>query len=291
VAAKSGKSGLNLSLLLGAAVLVVLVGTGGWFLMRGNRGGGNTPAADAAPVSTPVPGPTAPAPPSDNTAAGPTSTPPADTGAQPGAAQTTPSAATSTSPAGDKAAATTPLPGQASAATTAAGRSSTSASGTSTKAPGASGVAARGRAATAPAAPAAPAVVDTPVTYDNLRAMIVTGSKTDEQDATLTFQNGQVSLNLKKDNTAIGVIPYKDVVHATHVHAKNPKWDTSLAAPPADVDLPGGIFRSVRHWLALQSRTAFLLVRTNDTDTRTIIQTLLSRTGIKLDEPDAGSGQ
>ena len=175
--------------------------------------------------------------------------------------------------------------------TAAGARSSTSAPATSPKAGAPTGTGARGRASSAPATPAAPAIIDTPVTYDNLRAMIVTGSKTDEQDATLTFQNGQVSLNLKKDNSAIAVIPYKDVAHATHVHAKNPKWDTSLAAPPADVDLPGGIFRSARHWLALQSRTTFLLVRTNDTDTRTIIQTLLGRTGIKLDEPDTGSGQ
>ena len=301
--AKKG-DGLHPAVLPSAAVLLLVAGLAGWLILRHPRSE-SVAAPPPATAATPAPATSAATDPSVSAAAGATAGQASATGASAGMAAATPpadapagqmtSSASANVPSGAttasgaaKAALSTSTPGGAPAATT--GRagapaptdSSRAANAASSKA-SAAAAAARGRASAV-----VPAVADTPVTYDNLRAMIVTGSKSDEQDATLTFENGHVSLNLKKNNTTIASIAYRDIALATHVHAKNPKWDASLAAPPADVDLPGGLFRSVRHWLALQSRTTYLLVRTNDTDTRTIIQTLTSRTGVKLDEPDTG---
>jgi hypothetical protein len=45
------------------------------------------------------------------------------------------------------------------------------------------------------------------------------------------------------------------------------------------VDLPGGLFTGDRHWLALQSRSAYLIVRLNDQDYRQVMALVTERTG------------
>ena len=61
-------------------------------------------------------------------------------------------------------------------------------------------------------------------------------------------------------------------------------WSVVLAAPPPDVDLPGGLFRSARRWLTLQSRAAFMIVRLNDGDWRQVIDTIAARIGVRVEE-------
>jgi hypothetical protein len=67
------------------------------------------------------------------------------------------------------------------------------------------------------------------------------------------------------------------------VHAKDPRWSVILASPPPDTDFPGGLFRSARHWLTLQSRSTFLILRLDDSNWRRILQTVTARTGVAVD--------
>jgi hypothetical protein len=55
-----------------------------------------------------------------------------------------------------------------------------------------------------------------------------------------------------------------------------------LAAPPANVDLPGGLFTPARHWLALQSRASFLIVRLSDANWRQVLEAVTARTGLQV---------
>ena len=43
---------------------------------------------------------------------------------------------------------------------------------------------------------------------------------------------------------------------------------------------PGGLFRPARHWLTLQSRATFLILRLNDDDWRQVVETVTGRTGV-----------
>ena len=131
---------------------------------------------------------------------------------------------------------------------------------------------------------AAPAAVETPVSFPDLRAFVVAGKKAEEEAAVLHFGSGHVSLVGDKGGRVFAAIRYADVTSASFVRAKNPRWSPSLASPPADVDMPGGLFRSSRAWLSLQFPFAYLNVRLNDGDFRQVLQTVTERIGVKVDQ-------
>ena len=99
---------------------------------------------------------------------------------------------------------------------------------------------------------------------------------------------GQLVVTSKKGGPAYATLPYRRVLHATYVHAKMPKWDPGLAAPIDGFDVPGiGLFRPARHWLVLQTRTDFTILRLDDSNWKQIIDTFEARTGLKVDQPSA----
>jgi hypothetical protein len=100
---------------------------------------------------------------------------------------------------------------------------------------------------------------------------------------------GQISLAPRRGGAAILSIPYARLAHATYVKAKDPKWypDPALSMPPDGVDIPG-FMRGARHWLVLQTRTNYVILRLDDSDFSQILDTVESRTGIKVDRPAPG---
>lgn len=131
------------------------------------------------------------------------------------------------------------------------------------------------------------AATDTPLAFRDVRLLTLNGKKAGETVAMLGFGNGHVS-GLAPSGATIVALAYGEITNAVYVRAKDPKWSVVLASPPPDVDLPGGLFRSARRWLTLQSRSNFLIVRLNDNDWRQVIDTLATRAGVKVDIPAGG---
>jgi serine/threonine-protein kinase len=225
-----------------------------------------TPEASATPTVTPA---VLPPPPGTTPATSPgpvaTATPPAVTpkpgvqapGAQPPAGQV-PAAGAPTAPRG-AGGRQTPAPTLAPAPTT------TPATETD----------ARGRAA-------APATPDEHLAFSNVKLLSVIGKKASDQDVLLSFVGGQISVTAKNGGSAIVTIPYKNVVHAIYVKAREPKWDPSLPSPTDKLDMPG-LIRTSRHWLTLQTRTAYVILRLDDDNWERILQTVETRSGITVD--------
>ena len=86
-------------------------------------------------------------------------------------------------------------------------------------------------------------------------------------------------------------IPYTELSYAYYTRAKDPKWSPVLAAPPGNVNLPGGLFSPARHWLTLQSRSSFLIARLNDSSWRQVLQTVTARTGLEVEHPVPSSSE
>jgi hypothetical protein len=127
------------------------------------------------------------------------------------------------------------------------------------------------------------------VTFDNVRLLAVEGRKGKEQDVLLNFANGQVVVAAKKGGSPITSMTYKRIGAATYVHAKEPRWaGGASAAPPTDLDLPGGLFSGSRHWLVLQSTTGYIILRLEDENWRPVLATLESRTGVPTIRPALG---
>ena len=128
---------------------------------------------------------------------------------------------------------------------------------------------------------------DLPVVFKDVRAFVVTGRKVDEPAAVLQFGDGRVRVTAPRGEPRYGELPYADVTSASYVRAKNPLWYPTLAAPPANVDMPGGLFRSDRHWLTLQSRSGYLIVRLTDGEYRQVIETANARLRVRVERMTA----
>jgi serine/threonine protein kinase len=275
-------------------VAVVIVALAGWWWMRSRA----TPTGASESVASLSPQPEASA------AAGPLATLTTPPPLSPSTASTT----------GQSGGGVTAEPGapSASAGPSAPGASAAAPGGSSTSFPpgtagGADGIAVSpatvdGRAKGAAGSPATPlpgargatvkgrgAAADAHMAFSDVRALIVAGKKASEQSAVLHFVDGRISLLADKSGGGLGSLLYRDILSALYIKAKNPKWDPKLAAPPTDVDMPGGLFRTAHHWLALQSRSSFLIVRLTDEDWQQVLQTVTARTSIKV-ERLAGGG-
>jgi hypothetical protein len=129
----------------------------------------------------------------------------------------------------------------------------------------------------------APPALDTTVVINDVRFFRVNGDKTTDEDARLVFGGGQVQVRSRKDET-LAAEPYKRLARATYVHAKNPKWDQSLLGPPPALDF-SGLLNRTRHWLVLQTKTEFVILRLEDSNWQTILDHIETRTGLKVDRP------
>ena len=154
---------------------------------------------------------------------------------------------------------------------------SPAASTSPTPSPIATGTARSGRALPTPTPSDANASL---VAFSDVKLLILRGQKFEEEDAVLNFVAGQASLTPRKGGPALAAMPLRQIAKATHIHARDPVWGDGLPMPPAGLDYPG---RSSRHWLALQSASAYLLVRLDDMTWRSVLFTLESRAPIKVD--------
>jgi serine/threonine-protein kinase len=272
-AASGARPPMNLAVIGGIAalVLVLLIGGGMWLRSRGAAAA--APPDAAAPVTDAS---AAPAPASGaseattDAVASPVSgdaTTAADTGATPppaGApASSTPAPV---SPASGAVADLSPVAGGAT------GRGAAAAPpAASTPTAGTPAAAARGRGG----APGAAAF--------DLRVLAFTGKKAEEEPAVLRLAADRLSI-VGANGAALAVMPYREVTYAVYVHAKDPKWSVVLAAPPPDPDLPGGIFRSSRHWLTLQSRSSFVILRLGDDNWQRVLEAVGGRS-VKIERP------
>jgi serine/threonine-protein kinase len=274
-----------------ALVLVVLIG---WMWAR-SRSPQPTPApatrsTDAATTVTPTPSTEVPAPPApiDTPAASPTTSPaatiPPPVTSPPATTPATTPAAPRAGPPATSGAGATSSPSPSVSSSLPSSSPSPSATSAVTPPPGA-----RGATPTPPARGVAPTTDTELATFGDVKYLKVHGKDADDDDAILQFVGGQVLVTSKKGGPADAMVPYRRVAHATYVHAKMPKWDPGLPAPADGFDVPGiGLFRPARHWLVLQTRTDFTILRLDDSNWKQIIDTFEARTGLKVDQPPAG---
>ena len=144
-----------------------------------------------------------------------------------------------------------------------------------------------GRAATPTPTPrpASPAIDAAPVVFNDVKYIRIQGDKGDDLDARLIFGGGVIQVLPRNKDQAFTSEPYRGLARATYVRAKNPKWDQALAGPPPTIDLSGFLLKNTRHWLVLQSKTTYVILRLDDSNWQTILDTFETRTGLKVDRP------
>jgi len=89
------------------------------------------------------------------------------------------------------------------------------------------------------------------------------------------------SSDAKTDVTALR---YPQIAKATYVRARDPQWDPLLSAPAGKIDVPGILGRS-RHWLVLQSKDAYVILRLDGEDRLDVLKAFEERTGLVVERP------
>jgi hypothetical protein len=117
--------------------------------------------------------------------------------------------------------------------------------------------------------------------FKDVRLLVVTGRRSNDQEGVLSFASGQFTLLGRSSGAALASMPYSSLVRATYVHARDPKWDPSLAGPPQDLDV-GGVFRTAKHWLVLQGSDSYMVVRLEDGNWRPILNIVVDRTKVQI---------
>ena len=243
-----------------AALLVIAAGATWWW--RARQAAATAVVNQAATEPTPATTPAAPPPaPVEGSATPPPATPPT-----PGAAPAAP-AAGATQPGTNPATPAVP----AAPGTTLDPSAGTAAGGPGTAAAGRGRGRGRGL------------VNDPLLALEDIRYEQITGKRAEELEVTLNFASGRITVVAKRGGATLSDIAYADLVAATYARGKDPKWDTSVPAPPTDVDFPGSLFRQARHWLVLQTRTTFVVLRLGD-DWRRVVETVTERTGLRVEQ-------
>jgi hypothetical protein len=146
--------------------------------------------------------------------------------------------------------------------------------------------AARGASAVSAGRRGAAPVDDELLAFPDVRILVVEGKKARDQEALLNFSGGQIAVVDRRAGTVIATLPYRNVVAATYVRARNPKWNASLISPPADLDV-GGVLRTSKHYLTLQTKESYQILRLEDANVLRVLQTVEARTGVTIDRPSS----
>jgi len=128
---------------------------------------------------------------------------------------------------------------------------------------------------------------ETPIEYKDVRVLAITGRRSSDQQGVLSFSAGNITMLGRGTNAALASMPYDALLRATYVRGRDPKWDPSLAAPPQDLDV-GGMFRTAKHWLVLQGREAFVVLRLEDNNWRPVLNAVVERTKVQITLESSG---
>jgi hypothetical protein len=128
-----------------------------------------------------------------------------------------------------------------------------------------------------------------PVWFDGLRALKITGRRSEDVDIQLRFGSGAIVVAPVRAVPGFDQLslPYSELQRATFARERNPRWVTNstppLAAPPANLDPPGTVFAGARRWLVLQSTSWFVVLTLADETWEQVLNTVFERTHVKID--------
>ena len=121
------------------------------------------------------------------------------------------------------------------------------------------------------------------LTFNRVKLVTVDGTKGRAQDVLLNFKGTEFTVVTKKGGLTLSSLPYGRVTHATYTRAKAPEWSRAASGPPPGFDVPHGIFdQGAHHWLVLQTRTDYLILRLGDGNWREVLQWVPLRTGVTV---------
>jgi eukaryotic-like serine/threonine-protein kinase len=141
--------------------------------------------------------------------------------------------------------------------------------------------------ATAPASgegPAAAAAALPTLSFDNLKLLVMDGSRSREQDAKVHLADGRI-LIIAVGERLVASLPYDQVLTLSTSRSRQPRWRNANGTE-SGVDLGGGAFgflKSDRTWLAIQTRDHTYVVRAARDDIQPLARAASERVGLPVE--------
>jgi hypothetical protein len=128
-----------------------------------------------------------------------------------------------------------------------------------------------------------------PESFGDVKTLVADGTKSRELDALLILEPERLVVRNRDNGSILQAPPYQSIAAATYTRSKQPRWqeDGSVAPIPKSFSGSGFFLKSSRHWLTLQSKTEFVILRLEDKNFRMVLESVEARAGLKVQQPAA----
>lgn len=121
-------------------------------------------------------------------------------------------------------------------------------------------------------------------TFTNVKLMVNTGDKAEEQDAMLRFEDDALVVRARS-GAVLKTFPYADIRSAEYSYAKSPRWKSGigLAVAVGIFALPVFFMKGKKHWLTIGAEKDFAVLRLDKRNYKLILPTFEARTGTRVE--------
>ncbi len=121
-------------------------------------------------------------------------------------------------------------------------------------------------------------------TFTNVKLIVNTGDKGEEQEAVLHFDETALVVR-SRSGAVLKTLAYADIKGADYAYAKSPRWKSGigLAVAFGIFALPVFFMKGKKHWLTIAAEKDFAVLRLDKNNYRIILPTFEARTGKRVE--------
>lgn len=121
-------------------------------------------------------------------------------------------------------------------------------------------------------------------TFTNVKLMVNTGEKAEEQDAVLRFEDTALII-YGRGGTPLKTLAYADIRGAEYSYSKSPRWKSGIGVAIAVgiFALPVFFMKGKKHWLTIAAEQDFAVLRLDKKNYKLILPTFEARTGKRVE--------
>jgi hypothetical protein len=126
-----------------------------------------------------------------------------------------------------------------------------------------------------------------PESFGDIKTLVADGTKARELDALLILEPERLIIRNRDNGSVLQTAPYQSIAVATYARARQPRWqeDSDVAPIPKTFSGSGFFLKSSRHWLTLQSKSEFVILRLEEKNVKAVLASIEARTGSKVQRP------
>ena len=119
--------------------------------------------------------------------------------------------------------------------------------------------------------------------FHNVRLMVNTGGKAEEQEAVLSLEDEAIVVR-SVGGTVLKTLPYAEITSLEYSYSKSPRWKSgAVAAVFVGVfAIPIFFMKGKKHWLTAVAGQEFALLRLDKNNYKIIIPALEAKTGMDV---------